>query len=120
MLLDTKEKPFVCICGDAFPRRDLLTRHQRISSHEGSLEPHSGLSPVSPERPDGHGSVPALLPGTDAGRWTEVGRQPQPLGLIGQVDALNGATPNQGEEGAAQPYFPGLLGPQLFDTSKCI
>ncbi|ETS76300.1 hypothetical protein PFICI_11687 [Pestalotiopsis fici W106-1] len=29
----TKEKPFVCHCGHAFARRDLLTRHQRINTH---------------------------------------------------------------------------------------
>ena len=35
---DTKEKPFVCTCGAAFARRDLLTRHQRISLHTGEAE----------------------------------------------------------------------------------
>ncbi|KAF4986481.1 hypothetical protein FDECE_15935, partial [Fusarium decemcellulare] len=34
----TKEKPFVCTCGAAFTRRDLLTRHQRISLHTGEAE----------------------------------------------------------------------------------
>ncbi|RSL77015.1 hypothetical protein BHE90_012047 [Fusarium euwallaceae] len=34
----TKEKPFVCTCGAAFARRDLLTRHQRISLHTGEAE----------------------------------------------------------------------------------
>ncbi|KAH8205590.1 hypothetical protein TruAng_000296 [Truncatella angustata] len=29
----TKEKPFICHCSAAFTRRDLLTRHQRITSH---------------------------------------------------------------------------------------
>ncbi|KAM0816078.1 hypothetical protein AB5N19_01879 [Seiridium cardinale] len=32
----TKEKPFVCQCSAAFARRDLLTRHQRITSHAPS------------------------------------------------------------------------------------
>lgn len=36
--VDTKEKPFVCTCGAAFARRDLLTRHQRISLHTGEAE----------------------------------------------------------------------------------
>ncbi|KAH6981222.1 hypothetical protein BKA56DRAFT_486314 [Ilyonectria sp. MPI-CAGE-AT-0026] len=31
----TKEKPFLCSCGAAFTRRDLLTRHQRITFHQG-------------------------------------------------------------------------------------
>ncbi|KAJ4146101.1 hypothetical protein NW754_001564 [Fusarium falciforme] len=34
----TKEKPFVCTCGAAFARRDLLTRHQRISLHTGEAQ----------------------------------------------------------------------------------
>ncbi|KAI1076403.1 hypothetical protein F5B20DRAFT_572852 [Whalleya microplaca] len=37
----TKEKPYVCHCGTAYARRDLLTRHERIS--------HETLSPRSPE-----------------------------------------------------------------------
>jgi hypothetical protein len=31
---DTKEKPFSCDCGASFGRRDLLTRHQRVSGHD--------------------------------------------------------------------------------------
>jgi uncharacterized Zn-finger protein len=31
---DTKEKPYQCHCGAAFTRRDLLTRHRRITTHE--------------------------------------------------------------------------------------
>ena len=34
VVTDTKEKPFICRCGAAFTRRDLLTRHQRIALHE--------------------------------------------------------------------------------------
>lgn len=30
---DTKEKPYQCHCGAAFTRRDLLTRHRRITVH---------------------------------------------------------------------------------------
>jgi hypothetical protein len=44
---DTKEKPFVCRCGAAFTRRDLLSRHQKIAqqddgdtgTHETALAP---------------------------------------------------------------------------------
>ncbi|KAI0006698.1 hypothetical protein F4779DRAFT_644034 [Xylariaceae sp. FL0662B] len=39
--VDTKEKPYVCHCGTAYARRDLLTRHERLS--------HEILSPRSPE-----------------------------------------------------------------------
>lgn len=35
MLLDTRDKPYKCSCGSAFTRRDLLTRHWRISQHDG-------------------------------------------------------------------------------------
>ncbi|KAK7403270.1 hypothetical protein QQX98_010961 [Neonectria punicea] len=43
---DTKEKPFLCRCGAAFTRRDLLTRHQRITFHEGDA-----VNPVASHRP---------------------------------------------------------------------
>ncbi|KAI2632201.1 hypothetical protein GGR54DRAFT_24304 [Hypoxylon sp. NC1633] len=43
LLTDTKEKPYVCHCGSAYSRRDLLTRHQRIT--------HETLSPRSPDAP---------------------------------------------------------------------
>lgn len=33
---DTREKPYSCRCGAAFTRRDLLTRHWRISQHAGN------------------------------------------------------------------------------------
>ncbi|RYP70919.1 hypothetical protein DL771_005169 [Monosporascus sp. 5C6A] len=41
--VDTKEKPYICHCGSAFSRRDLLTRHQRIS--------HETASSTSPDAP---------------------------------------------------------------------
>jgi hypothetical protein len=34
--LDTREKPYTCRCGAAFTRRDLLTRHWRITQHAGN------------------------------------------------------------------------------------
>ncbi|EEU48323.1 uncharacterized protein NECHADRAFT_90580 [Fusarium vanettenii 77-13-4] len=50
----TKEKPFVCTCGAAFARRDLLTRHQRISLHTGEAEnplpsPTPDVLPADPQ-----------------------------------------------------------------------
>ncbi|KAG9386862.1 hypothetical protein A1F94_003612 [Pyrenophora tritici-repentis] len=33
---DTREKPYSCRCGAAFTRRDLLTRHWRITHHAGN------------------------------------------------------------------------------------
>ncbi|UNI21320.1 hypothetical protein JDV02_007319 [Purpureocillium takamizusanense] len=41
----TKEKPFVCQCGAAFARRDLLTRHERVAVHHGC----SATGPPSPQ-----------------------------------------------------------------------
>lgn len=32
---DTREKPYSCRCGATFTRRDLLTRHWRLSQHAG-------------------------------------------------------------------------------------
>lgn len=37
MHLDTKEKPYVCDCGAAFARRDLLHRHERLT-HTGAAD----------------------------------------------------------------------------------
>jgi uncharacterized Zn-finger protein len=31
--VDTREKPYACRCGAAFTRRDLLTRHWRLTHH---------------------------------------------------------------------------------------
>ncbi|QMW45760.1 hypothetical protein G4B11_009215, partial [Aspergillus flavus] len=39
---DTKEKPYVCFCGAAFTRRDLLKRHTRITHENNGL-----ISPTS-------------------------------------------------------------------------
>ncbi|KAF2017928.1 C2H2 transcription factor-like protein, partial [Aaosphaeria arxii CBS 175.79] len=34
----TREKPYSCVCGATFTRRDLLTRHWRITHHSDSVE----------------------------------------------------------------------------------
>ncbi|KAI1337678.1 hypothetical protein F5Y15DRAFT_150772 [Xylariaceae sp. FL0016] len=47
--IDTKEKPYVCRCGSAFSRRDLLTRHQRISHETQDGASGSPDAPVSDE-----------------------------------------------------------------------
>lgn len=33
---DTKDKPYICRCGAAFARRDLLTRHERIAHEQNN------------------------------------------------------------------------------------
>ena len=45
--LDTKEKPFICFCGAAFTRRDLLKRHHRIT-HEDNPDSQSSVGLISP------------------------------------------------------------------------
>ncbi|TLD18010.1 hypothetical protein PspLS_10454 [Pyricularia sp. CBS 133598] len=52
----TKEKPFICICSAAFTRRDLLTRHQRITLHEGEAGPDGDGQAEAASSPDGNGS----------------------------------------------------------------
>ncbi|CAJ2511361.1 Uu.00g069860.m01.CDS01 [Anthostomella pinea] len=46
---DTKEKPYICRCGSAFARRDLLTRHQRISHDAQDTASGSPDAPLSEE-----------------------------------------------------------------------
>ncbi|KAJ5223632.1 hypothetical protein N7468_008174 [Penicillium chermesinum] len=43
----TKEKPFICFCGAAFTRRDLLKRHNRIAHQEGSPDSQPRSAPKS-------------------------------------------------------------------------
>ena len=42
--IDTREKPYSCRCGAAFTRRDLLTRHWRITHHAGNPDAESTTS----------------------------------------------------------------------------
>lgn len=42
----TKEKPFICHCGHGFSRRDLLTRHERLTTHHEQL-PQNGQAATS-------------------------------------------------------------------------
>ncbi|KAI6370603.1 hypothetical protein MCOR25_004147 [Pyricularia grisea] len=66
----TKEKPFICICGAAFTRRDLLTRHQRITLHQGEAGPDGDGQAEATSPPEGNvtsasrnvGSVSGLGP----------------------------------------------------------
>ncbi|TLS26275.1 hypothetical protein PpBr36_04893 [Pyricularia pennisetigena] len=49
--------PFICICGAAFTRRDLLTRHQRITLHEGEAAGNDGDDQAeATSSPDGSGT----------------------------------------------------------------
>lgn len=46
-LIDTKEKPYVCDCGRSFARRDLLTRHERLSHSGQNVPPTEATGPTS-------------------------------------------------------------------------
>ncbi|KAL4773593.1 hypothetical protein BDW60DRAFT_183875 [Aspergillus nidulans var. acristatus] len=48
----TKEKPYTCLCGAAFSRRDLLKRHMGITGHEDVNPPNKSTSPKSQHRTD--------------------------------------------------------------------
>ncbi|KAI5925508.1 hypothetical protein F4810DRAFT_54283 [Camillea tinctor] len=45
----TKEKPYICRCGAAFSRRDLLTRHHRLSHGAHEAASRSPDAPASDE-----------------------------------------------------------------------
>ncbi|KAF1363671.1 hypothetical protein EJ07DRAFT_162887 [Lizonia empirigonia] len=47
---DTRDKPYRCSCGAAFTGRDLLTRHWRISQHNGEAPTTTLTSPPSNSR----------------------------------------------------------------------
>jgi hypothetical protein len=80
-LPDTKEKPFICRCGAAFARRDLLTRHQRITSHErppGEHSPDADSEQSSPpEGGDANMAAAVSLSGMSMNPWAHESRQPQ-------------------------------------------
>ncbi|KAK8090272.1 C2H2 type zinc finger domain-containing protein [Apiospora hydei] len=98
----TKEKPFICHCGAAFTRRDLLTRHQRIALHEKTPD-----GPPDNASDKGHqtsgvddmaaAAAAASLSGMSMNPWAHQSQQPlgangyrtdprleDPQGIIGQ------------------------------------
>lgn len=100
---DTKEKPFVCRCGAAFARRDLLTRHQRVNLHEDDGEDVVVQEAIplqrQPHRADADLAAAVSLSGLSVDNWSHL--QPQmPL----QVD-------DHGRNGRD----PGFMSPQFLD-----
>ncbi|KAK2032521.1 hypothetical protein LX32DRAFT_582696 [Colletotrichum zoysiae] len=90
----TKEKPFICRCGAAFARRDLLTRHQRIAFHEDGSESPEG--PSEPDSGENHGPVEAdlaaavSLSGMSVDHWAQ--QQPaSSTDLYPMADPRNGS-----------------------------
>jgi cytochrome c1 len=123
---DTKEKPFICRCGAAFARRDLLTRHQRLTFHVGG----SGASVTESEAASSpRGAAPDLeaaaaaaaaeslssLSGLNAPPWDQQpGAASVPAYIDVHVTQRNLAPPG----GVAQPYDQSLMAPQLFGQGK--
>jgi hypothetical protein len=125
---DTKEKPFICRCGAAFARRDLLTRHQRLTFHVGGLgasatESEAASSPRGAP-PDVEAAAAAAaaeslssLSGLNAPLWDQ---QPGTSCVQAYMDVhvtqRNLAPPS----GVAQPYDQSLLAPQIFGQGKVL
>lgn len=81
-LADTKEKPFICFCGAAFTRRDLLKRHTRISHEDGV---------VSPDEPTAKSAaLPASHPAPTAIGYDASAR---PVGTIPESSAMQWPAP---------------------------
>lgn len=120
---DTKEKPFICHCGAAFTRRDLLTRHQRLAFHEdGPVETPAGAvsdSIPSVSSVENHAVIAgtpdmSLMPPNVAHEDME--RWPQPAAPIPHqpLQDPNMYTPNSV---IAHQYQDPLLPNQFFDAS---
>ncbi|KAL7917589.1 hypothetical protein ACQKWADRAFT_306409 [Trichoderma austrokoningii] len=79
----TKEKPFVCSCGAAFTRTDLLRRHEKLA-HLGPHEPNAthldGLSPatssgiIPPQTSQGDKEISELIAPSNGAMRTDEGR----------------------------------------------
>ncbi|KAG6362448.1 hypothetical protein INS49_010678 [Diaporthe citri] len=113
---NTKEKPFICQCGAAFARRDLLTRHQRIALHEDASE-----SPDEPPEPDSgeqhHGPVEAdlaaavSLSGMSVHHWSQQPPAP-PAELYPMAVSRNGALVDDA------PYQQSLLAEPFYENGN--
>lgn len=121
-LPDTKEKPFICQCGAAFTRRDLLTRHQRIALHQDAPESPSGPSEPGPgEQQQHHGPVDAdlaaavSLSGMSVHHWSQHQPPPAPappatlypVAVSGNVTLVDDA-----------PYQQGLLAEPFYESGR--
>ena len=116
--IDTKEKPFLCRCGAAFARRDLLTRHQRITLHDGITPGPSppGAVERTPTEPGLAAATDGFsLQGMSVDQWA--GQQPQSPEQIHQAHDDSGL--GRYQQDVPQPYHQGLLSPQLFENGEC-
>ncbi|KAH7161463.1 amidase signature domain-containing protein [Dactylonectria macrodidyma] len=109
----TKEKPFLCTCGAAFTRRDLLTRHQRITFHEGD----AADSTISHRRavPDLAAAAAAeslsTLSGLNAPPWVQ-----QPASAAVYVDVSQRGIVSQTI--SSETCNQALMAPQILDQGQ--
>lgn len=115
----TKEKPFICQCGAAFARRDLLTRHQRITLHEDASE-----SPNGPSEPDSgeqhHGPVEAdmaaavSLSGMSVHHWSHQQAPAPAAELYPMAVSRNGTLVDDA------PYQQGILAEPFYENGPLL
>lgn len=112
---DTKEKPFLCRCGAAFTRRDLLTRHHRLSKHDGDGDNSTTANVVlSSTETDFDRAAAAeslsCLSGVSCQQWPTVNDHPHSVNdVFGHVD-----TRHVNDGAVRDAYHQSLLGPQMF------
>ncbi|KAJ5649597.1 uncharacterized protein N7484_003320 [Penicillium longicatenatum] len=104
----TKEKPFVCFCGSAFTRRDLLKRHNRITHQDILTSPDAQPAPVvKPDLQGPHNVTPAAPPQQFDAPTRPVGSIPGPSPVhqwsAPQNDHVSYLSQNQGGMMPAHP-----------------
>ncbi|KAI1854776.1 hypothetical protein JX265_002413 [Neoarthrinium moseri] len=109
----TKEKPFVCHCSAAFTRRDLLTRHQRITSHS-SQDNRSQDS-----RDQDAGSEQSDQPVVEADMAAAVSLSDMSMNPWNHQLA-NGHAPDLPQQVLSQPFQQPLLPQEYFDPGQAI
>jgi hypothetical protein len=109
--IDTKEKPFLCKCGAAFTRRDLLTRHYRLSKHDDDSVSNVVVTSTESDF-DRTAAAESLscLSGVPVQQWPAV----QPVdNVFGDLDHRHV------HDGASRDaYHQSLLGPQMFSQGS--
>ncbi|CAM1506482.1 Fc.00g061230.m01.CDS01 [Cosmosporella sp. VM-42] len=116
ILTDTKEKPFLCHCGAAFARRDLLTRHERIAIHSngGLVTPDLSTRALEPDLATAAAAESlSSLSGLNAPPWVQ-----QPASGEVYVEVHQRGIPSQ--DATAQTYQQPLMAPQMFEQGQDI
>ncbi|KAJ5653267.1 hypothetical protein N7490_000270 [Penicillium lividum] len=124
----TKEKPFICFCGSAFTRRDLLKRHNRITHQDALTSPDSQPALKADQRP--HSVTPAAVPHYDAPA-RPVGSIPEsspvhqwPATQHGHVSYLSpshgGMMPSHPTAHSAPDSHPGMHDPAMLQAAQLL